>query len=62
MHAESLEALRVTRPEAMDLESVPEGAESVSVRWVQPTKCQGFTSVGCTHPTTVQPGFWNRLS
>src|SRR5437764_897987 len=32
-----------------------------SVGWVQPTKCQGLTSVGCTHPTTVKPAFRDSL-
>ena len=43
-------------------ESVPKGLEAALVGWVQPTEYQGFALVGCTHPTTVRRGFWDRLS
>ena len=43
------------------LESVPKGSEAALVGWVQPTEYQGFALVGCTHPTTVRRGFWDRL-
>jgi hypothetical protein len=38
----------------------PRRVDFGSVGWVQPTDCQGIISVGCTHPTTVEQGFWDR--
>ena len=28
---------------------------------MQPAVSQGFTLVDCTHPTAIEPTFWNRL-